>query len=84
MWLSEDKGYLWLSEDMWLSEDKGHTEDVPDVVKKRHKTGKLGPTNHTRQCYQPPARNNSGERQNEVEMGASETKIPNWMHEGKF
>ena len=54
---------------LWLSEDKGHNEDVPDVVEKRSKTGNLGSSNHTRQCYQPPARNYRGERQNEVEMG---------------
>ena len=54
---------------LWLSEDKGRNEDVPSVVEKRRKTGKLGSTNHARQCYQPPARNYRGERQNEVEMG---------------
>ena len=58
-----------------LSEDKGHNEDVPDVVEKRSKTGNLGSSNHTRQCYQPPARNNSGEWQNEVEMGDKDTKL---------
>ena len=59
---------------LWLSEDKGRNEDVPSVVEKRRKTGKLGSTNHARQCYQPPARNYRGERQNEVEMGDNDTK----------
>ena len=59
---------------LWLSEDKGRNEDVPSVVEKRRKTGKLGSTNHARQCYQPPARNYRGERQNEVEMGDKDTK----------
>jgi hypothetical protein len=40
---------------LWLSEDKGRNEDVPDVDEARRKTGKLGSTNHARQCYQPPA-----------------------------
>ena len=59
---------------LWLSEDKGRNEDVPSVVEKRRKMGKLGSTNHARQCYQPPARNYRGARQNEVEMGDKDTK----------
>ena len=60
---------------LWLSEDKGRNEDVPCVVEKRRKTGKLGSTNHARQCYQQPARNYRGARQNEVEMGDKDTKL---------
>jgi hypothetical protein len=53
---------------------KGRNEDVPCVVEKKLKTGKLGSTNHARQCYQPPARNYRGARQNEVEIGNKDTK----------
>ena len=66
---------------LWLSEDKGRNKDVPDVVEKRRKTGKLGSTNHASQCYQPPARIMVVKGKMKLRW---ETKIPNWMHKEKI
>ena len=68
---------------LWLSEDKGRNEDVPCVVERRRKTGKLGSTNHARQCYQPPCQHEITAVKGKMKL-RWETKIPNRLHEGNF
>jgi hypothetical protein len=71
---------------LWHSATKA-ARDLPDVVEKRRKAGKLGSTNHARNLDRQTT---LVSHQHEIKVVKGkmklrwETKIPNRMHEEKF